>query len=198
MANTVDARGLPCPQPVILTRKAMQDECAVTVIVDNDISQRNVTRMAIKSGHAVRAEVRDDGIYLHISGEGAPAREEASVQVDAPAGGPLVLVVSSEFMGQGEYDELGHVLIRAFFHTLGEVEPLPDTVVFLNSGVKLAVEGSPVLEDLHALAERGVEILACGTCLGYYELMEKLAVGEVSNMYSIAEAMLGAGKTVKL
>jgi selenium metabolism protein YedF len=198
MANTVDARGLPCPQPVILTRKAMRSEGTVTVIVDNDIAQRNVSRMAEKSGHTVQSEVREDGIYLHISGEGAASQEEVSAQAGAPAAGPLVLFVSSEFMGHGEHDELGHVLIRGFFHTLGEVGPLPDTVIFLNSGVKLAVEGSPVLEDLEALGERGVEILACGTCLGYYELMEKLAVGEVSNMYSIAEALLGAGKVVRL
>ena len=198
MTNTVDARGLPCPQPVILTRKAMRGAGAVTVIVDNDIAQRNVSRMAEKSGYTVQAEVREDGIYLNIDGEGAASQEEVSAHVGAPAGGPLVLFVSSEFMGHGEHDELGHVLIRAFFHTLGEVGPLPDTVIFLNSGVKLAVEGSPVLEDLEALGERGVEILACGTCLGYYELMDKLAVGEVSNMYSIAESLLGAGKVVRL
>jgi len=60
------------------------------------------------------------------------------------------------------------------------------------------VEGSPLLEDLCALDERGTEILACGTCLGYYELKDQLAVGEISNMYTIAETMLGAGKVVKL
>ena len=115
-----------------------------------------------------------------------------------PVGGPLVLVVSSEYMGRGEHAELGHVLVRGFFHTLGEVEPVPDAIIFFNSGVKLVVEGSSVLEDLRALADRGIEILACGTCLGYYELTDKIAVGEISNMYTIAETMLGAGRVVKL
>jgi selenium metabolism protein YedF len=100
-------------------------------------------------------------------------------------------------MGRGD-EELGHILIRGFFHTLGEVEPLPDTIIFLNSGVKLVVEGSPVLGDLVALCEQGIEVLACGTCLGHYGLKEKVAVGEVSNMYTIAETMLGAGKVVSL
>jgi selenium metabolism protein YedF len=166
--------------------------------VDDDTPQRNVTRMAEKSGYTVHAEVREDGIYLYIGGEDTLPQAGASLASSAPAAGPLVLVVPSEFMGRGEHDELGTVLIRAFFHTLGEVEPLPEAIVFFNSGVKLVVEGSPVLEDLQALSDQGIEILACGTCLGYYELKEKLAVGEISNMYTIAETMLGAGKVVRL
>ncbi len=115
-----------------------------------------------------------------------------------PSSGPLVLVVSSEVMGRGEHAELGGILIRSFFHVLGEVEPTPAVILFFNSGVKLLVQGSPVLEDLQALAKQGVEILACGTCMGYYDLTDKVAVGAVSNMYTIAETMLRAGKTVYL
>ena len=199
MTSTVDARGLACPQPVILTRRALQEGGPVVTIVDNEVAQRNVTRMAEKAGATVLAEVRDDGIYLSISSGAIPQEEAVSCEIDAaPAGGPLVLVVSSQYMGRGEHEELGTVLIRGFFHTLGEVEPIPGTIIFFNSGVKLAAEGSPVVEDLQALSARGVEILACGTCLEYYALQDKLAVGEVSNMYTIAETMLGAGKVVHL
>lgn len=198
MANIVDARGLPCPQPVILTRNALQESDAVTTIVDNETAQHNVTRMAQKAGCAVRDEKRDDGMYLHISRSGAPLEETVPQPASAQPGGPLVLVIPSEFMGRGEHLELGQILIRGFFHTLGEVEPLPDAIIFFNSGVRLVAEDSPVLEDLQGLHDRGVEILACGTCLGYYELKEKVAVGEVSNMYTIAETMLRAGKVVSL
>ena len=198
MTSIVDARGLSCPQPVIMTRNALRESGAVTTIVDNETSRHNVTRMAEKAGCTVRVEERDDGIYLHII-RGEAAQEEAAPQpVTTPGRGPLVLVVPSEFMGRGEHAELGQILVRGFFHTLGEVEPLPDTIIFFNSGVKLVVEDSPVLEDLQELRERGVEILACGTCLGYYGLKEKIAVGEVSNMYTIAETMLRAGKVVNL
>jgi selenium metabolism protein YedF len=145
----------------------------------------------------VQTEEREDGIYLYITQEGDPLEETALQPADAPAGGPLVVTIPSEFMGRGDA-ELGHILIRSFFHTLGEVAPLPDTIIFFNSGVKLVVEGSPVLEDLQDLCGRAVEILACGTCLGYYELKEKVAVGEVSNMYTIAEKLLGAGKVISL
>lgn len=196
MPKTVDARGLPCPQPVILTRNSMQEADEVTTIVDNETAQRNVTRMAEKAGGAVQVEHKEDGIYLHIRG-GQTAQEE-TVRETTPAAGPLVLVVPGEFMGRGEHEELGQVLMRAFFHTLGEIQPMPHKIIFFNSGVKLVVEGSPVLEDLQVLCERGVEILACGTCLEYYELKEQVAVGAISNMYTIAETMLGAGKVIYL
>ena len=88
--------------------------------------------------------------------------------------------------------------MRSFFHTLGEVEPVPQTIVLFNAGAKLACEGSPVLDDIRAMEAAGVEILVCGTCLGYFEIKDQLAVGQVSNMYDIAETMLRAGKVVNL
>lgn len=197
MAKIVDARRLPCPQPVILTRNALQEGDAVTTIVDNETAQHNVTRAAKKAGCTVQAEERDDGIYLHITSEGTSLEETASQPASVPTEGSLVLVIPSEFMGRGDA-ELGQILIRGFFHTLSKVEPLPDTIIFFNSGIKLVAEGSLVLEDLQDLRVRGVEILACGTCLGHYGLKEKVAVGEVSNMYTIAETMLEARKVVSL
>jgi len=198
MAETVDARGLPCPRPVIETRNAMDKSTEVVTIVDNQTAQKNVTRMAEKSGATVEAERREDGIHLTITRRADVEEAVRAKETEAPPGGPLVLMVPSEFMGRGEHDELGRVLIRGFFHTLGEVDPLPNTIIFFNSGVRLVVEGSPVVEDLQALVSEGVQILACGTCLGYYELEDQIAVGEVSNMYTIAETMLAAGKVVNL
>ena len=200
MAQTVDARSLPCPQPVIMTRRALRESDSVMVIVDNETARHNVTRMSERAGYRVRIEERDDGICLHITKEGTPLEEATSRPATVPVGGggPLVLMVPSEFMGRGEHTELGTVLVRGFFHTLGEVDPIPDTIIFINSGVKLVVEDSPVLEDLQELCTRGAEVLACGTCLEYYELRERVGVGEVSNMYTIAETILRAGKVVNL
>jgi selenium metabolism protein YedF len=112
-------------------------------------------------------------------------------------GSPVVVAVSSDRMGRGD-DQLGEVLLRNFLHTLGKVTSPPDTLIFFNSGVKLAVAGSPALEDLGRLEARGVRILLCGTCLGHFELKDKVAAGEISNMYAIAETMLGAAKVVNL
>lgn len=199
MEKIVDARGLPCPQPVILTRNALQGSGSVTTIVDNDTAQQNVTRMAQSSGAAVRAEQREDGIYVHISRAGdAHEVPQPVVGRAVPAAGPLVLAVPGEFMGRGDDPELGGILMRGFFYALGEIEPLPDVILFFNSGAKLTVEGSPVVEHLRALNDRGVKILICRTCLDHFGLEDRVAVGEISNMYAIAETMLRAGKVVSL
>ena len=71
-------------------------------------------------------------------------------------------------------------------------------MIFFNTGVKLAIQGSEVIEDLEALLRAGVKILVCGTCLGYFEAKDKLAAGTVSNMYDITETMLKAGKIVQI
>jgi selenium metabolism protein YedF len=183
---------------VILTRNALRESNSVLTIVDNRIAERNVTRMAERAGSTVEVEARDDGTYLRISRIDGVELQQVPQAAGSAADGPTVVVVPSEFMGRGEHAELGQVLIRGFFHALGEVDPLPDTIIFFNSGVKLVVEGSQVLEDLDALCAQGVEILACGTCLQYYGLTGQLAAGEVSNMYTIVETILGASRSISL
>lgn len=202
--TTVDARGMACPQPVIQTRKAMEQGHQVVTLVDNDTARANVERMARKAGWDVSVVAEANGYRVEMGKGDGLSQSQPTVIPGAsaasgpePTGGPLVLVVASDTMGQGAA-ELGGILARSFFHTLGEVEPLPQTTIFLNGGVKLACEDSPVLEDLHALEAKGIEMLVCGTCLSYYELTDKLAAGHVSNMYDIAETMLGAGKVVNL
>ena len=81
--------------------------------------------------------------------------------------------------------------------TLLDLEPGPNRLILINSGVRLASEGSEVLETLRTLSEKGVEILSCGTCLDFYGLKEKLRVGIVSNMYDIAQSLLGADRLIR-
>ncbi|HNS50112.1 MAG TPA: sulfurtransferase-like selenium metabolism protein YedF [Anaerolineae bacterium] len=198
MATTVDARGLACPQPVTQTRRAMQQADHVVTLVDNDGAASNVRHMAESAGW--RANVTRQGSDLAVEltrpGPGQEARLAGQESAQVPAG-PLVLAVSGEKMGRGSA-ELGQILVRSFFHTLTEVQPRPNRVILFNAGVRLACAGSPVLDDLHALEAEGVEILACGTCLGYLDLKEKLAVGRISNMYEIAESLLNAGRVIHL
>ena len=93
--------------------------------------------------------------------------------------------------------ELGKTLLKAFIFSLTQQDKLPKTILLYNGGAHLTCEGSPMLDDLKALEAEGVEILTCGTCLNFYGLTEKLAVGGVTNMYVIAEKMLNAGNVVK-
>ena len=107
-----------------------------------------------------------------------------------------IVVLSYDKMGGGR-DELGGALMKAYVFTLSQQETLPDTILCYNGGVKLTCEGSESLEDLKGMAARGVEIMSCGTCLNFYDLKEKLAVGEVTNMYVIVQKQLEAGVVVR-
>jgi selenium metabolism protein YedF len=200
--KTIDARGIPCPQPVILARNAMREADEVTVLVNAQDALANVRRLAEKGGWAVRVEEHGAEWTLHLS-KGAAAQEPeitpdlAACTVPAARPRRTVLVVSCEGLGRGS-EELAATLMRTFFHVLTESNTPPGTVAFLNSGVKLVVEGSPVLGDLQLLAAKGIEMLSCGVCLNHYQIKDKVAVGIVSNMYAIAEAMFAADQVVNL
>ena len=88
-------------------------------------------------------------------------------------------------------------MIKGFIFAVTQLDELPKTMLFYNGGATLTTEGSDSLEDLKSLEAQGVEILTCGTCLDYYGLKDKLAVGSVTNMYSIVETLAGAGKIIK-
>jgi len=195
MSEIVDCRGLACPQPVIKTKAAMAGGAAdITAIVDSETSANNVTRMAEKAGWTARQERQADGtIYVRLSRPGeAPAEAQPA---RAAAAGPTVVLVRSQYMGVGD-DELGAILMRGFFHAMLELDEPPAQIIFLNSGVRLTVADSPILADVQALAQRGVEIWSCGTCLNFFKLTDQLAVGQVSNMYSILEMLMAAGRII--
>jgi selenium metabolism protein YedF len=193
MAHTVDARGLACPQPVILAKKALEGHDEVTVIVNDTTALENVKKLAAGLGHAVVEERQGSETRITITRAGSCPLAEDIIS----AGGPVVVTISSDTMGRGD-DTLGAVLMKSLIHTLLETSPRPDSMIFFNAGVRLTVEGSDVLDDLRALADAGVEVLACGTCLNFFEIKDKLAVGAVSNMYDIARTMLNAGRLVQV
>lgn len=107
-----------------------------------------------------------------------------------------MVVLSSDEMGSGD-PVLGKALMKAFVYALTEQDVLPDTILLYNGGAKLSVEGAPTLADLKLLESQGVEIMTCGTCLNHYGLTEQLAVGSVTNMYAIAEKLMGAARVVR-
>ena len=99
---------------------------------------------------------------------------------------PTVVAVDTDTMGRGN-EELGHILMKGFIYALAHQEKVPDTMLFYNGGAHLTCEGSESLDDIKELASRGTKILTCGTCLDFYGIKDKLAVGEVTNLYAIAE-----------
>ncbi len=207
MKTTVDARGLSCPEPVLRAKKAIAANEEVTVIVDNQIAVENIRRLSAKAACDFSVTEKASGIWevalVRTGAANRPAADAGAVEPElscgiAPVGeaGPHVVVLSDNHMGRGD-DILGDVLIRAFIHTLSQLKPLPDTIVCYNAGVKLAVKESAALEDLQQLAQAGVDILVCGTCVNYFSLGDQVAAGRISNMYDILETMAGAARLVR-
>lgn len=199
---TVNAMGDACPIPVVKTKKAIEalsGNDQVETFVDNEIAVQNLTKMAKQMNHAVASEKVEDGKYrVVISVEKTEAMTAA---VEEPVCIPdarnnTVVVISSAVMGVGN-DELGKILMKGFIYAISGQEKLPKTMLFYNGGASITCEGSASLEDLKSLEAQGVEILTCGTCLNHYGLADKLAVGEVTNMYVIAEKMTNASLIVK-
>jgi selenium metabolism protein YedF len=106
-----------------------------------------------------------------------------------------IIVLHAETLGRGD-DALGAKLIGNYLRTLASVEPRPDAIVFYNAAVKLLGEGSAHLEALRTLHDAGVDLLACITCLEYFALTARLAVGTVSNMRDIVQRTMEAQKVI--
>ena len=201
---TVDAVGQQCPIPVVKATRAlneMTEPGLLEVLVDNEIAVQNLQRMA--SGHhlAAKAEKLGEGrfaVTMEVTDPSASAAplEEPELSCAPDARGDFLVAVDTDVMGRGS-DELGRTLMKGFLFAVGQLPVLPKTILFYNGGAHLTVEGSASLEDLKNMEAQGVEILTCGTCLNHYGLTEKLAVGGVTNMYTIVEKLAGAGKVVK-
>ena len=129
----------------------------------------------------------------------APARgrrQQTAGNPRSPLAKGTVLVISSDVMGSGD-EALGRLLMKGFLYAMVEQEKQPEMILFYNSGVFLTTEGSGVLDDLREMERRGVRLLTCGTCLNHYGRLEKLQVGEVTNMYEIAQCMMQAERIIR-
>ena len=195
----VNAIGDACPIPVIKTLHALQDlngAGTVQTLVDNEIAVQNLTRLAESKGCSITTEKRSDKEFcVTITTENSIGKAEADEQIacTVPAAQKkTVVVISADHMGEGD-EELGRILMKGFIFALTQQEHLPSTILFYNGGARLTCEDSASLEDLKNLASLGVEILTCGTCLNHYGLTDKLAVGDVTNMYVITEKQMQAG-----
>ena len=199
----VNAVGEQCPIPVVKATRAlrgMTEPGILEVHVDNEIAVQNLTRMAAGPKLEAKSEKLGGKEFVVSMEVRAPAGEapleEPPLACAPDQRGDLVVAVDSAVMGHGS-DELGAVLMKGFLFAVGQLPALPKTMLFYNGGARLTCKGSGSLEDLKSLEAQGVEILTCGTCLNHYDLTEELAVGGVTNMYSIVEKLAGAGKVVK-
>ena len=202
MEKIIDCRRLACPLPVVNAKKAaeaMNPGDVLMVLVDNEIAVQNLSRFAEHKGFDVSARKKGEKEYaviMSISGEVVESKEEeVACVMDSRRKGMLV-VLSGNVMGTGDA-KLGTSLMKAFVFALTKQDQLPDTILCYNTGAYLTCEGADTLEDLKLLESEGVTILTCGTCLDFYGLQEKLAVGGVTNMSDIVERMENAAQIIK-
>ena len=205
----VDARGLACPLPVVNAKKAVgefQEDGILTVLVDNEIAVQNLQKFAIQKGLQAAGEKKGEKEYevtiqvaVHAAAVPDLAQEAEEEEISCSPDSrkkDLVAVLSANVMGSGE-EKLGKALMKAFVFALTKQDVLPETVVCYNSGAYLTCEGSDSLEDFKVLEAEGVNIMTCGTCLDFYGIKDKLAVGSVTNMYDIVETMERAKSIIR-
>jgi len=193
--KTIDCRGQQCPQPVIQTRKLMLEEpgSVLEVLVDDQACQDNVSRLATTMGYNIEVQESGAATRLELSPGKKPEQKGSTVS----ATGPRIIFIGSDQMGSGD-PELGRILMKNFIFTLTEADLVPDAIYLVNSGVRLTISGSEVLEPLEELANRGVDIASCGLCLEYFDVKDSLAVGRISNMLELVNALEGAGSIIRL
>jgi selenium metabolism protein YedF len=197
----IDARGLSCPAPVLHTRAALEEDKpgTVRVVVDNPASQENVKRFLESQGFETALEIEGEN-YIVTGNCGSlpgPRREPKEIGKGETELRKILIMCATDRIGFGD-DVLGLKLMLSFLRTLKEMGPELWRLVFVNNGVKLAVEGSEALEDLKELEKNGLKILVCGTCLTHFSLLGKKQVGETTNMLDIVIAMQLADKTINL
>lgn len=201
--KVIDVRGKKCPMPLVETKKALKESemnQVIKVVIDSETSVKNVTRYLKDNNIQVSQQQSGSTYELLFRKEGSsPVIEEAESYCTTSEQAPesFIIVFGKDRLGEGS-DELGNMLVGGMLTTLAETDRTPDKIIFINSGINLVLDDSPVLPLLKKLEDRGCELLSCGTCLDYFDKMDKLGVGRVSNMLEILDAMTSYSKVINI
>jgi selenium metabolism protein YedF len=196
----IDVKGKACPMPLIETKKALDQATAgepLRILLDSVTSARNVATFLTDNDVEFEQTTTGNEIEIRINAKGKSLAEVDEKSWCAPANndGSYVVLMAKDRIGEGSA-ELGEALAGAMINALKVMKPLPQKIIFMNSGIHLVTNGSRVLNDLKALQEKGVDMLVCGACLDYFGKIDALAVGRVSNMLDILQTMKDAGKVL--
>ncbi len=194
----IDCCGLACPEPVLHTKKALENlpnDSILEVLVNSVASKENVLRFAQNAGYECRFEEREEGktIIAIIKGFTCNVVESAKEELFLDK----TLFLKSHTVGEGE---LGAKLVVGFLKSTLELPKLPKRIVCVNTAVYLttADESEPVIEILKQLEAKGVEIYSCGVCLEFYGVDKQLKVGKIGNAYGTVEMLFGGEGTITL
>lgn len=193
----INALDKVCPAPIIMSKKALKEDDEIQILVDDDMAPENLKKLAQQKNYEYNVETEGNNQWTVTLKKTAKSEQpEATTPGFNEQGESYIVVINTDRMGHGD-DTLGQNLLHGFVYSLTEQDVLPDKIICYNGGVKLLQEGSDYLTDLQALQEAGVEIIACGACVDYFNLKDKLAIGNVSNMFSIVEMMRKQNRIVR-
>jgi selenium metabolism protein YedF len=195
--DILNCRGLSCPQPVTKTRDYIENNPQLNrfqVLVDNSASAENVQTFLKSRGFEVSVETAESDFKINAERADGPGCETV-VQELIQGVQKTIILISKDKLGTGD-DYLGSQLMLNFLKTLKEMGKSLWRLVFLNSGVKLTIEGAESLPLIQELAGQGISVLVCGTCLNHFGLLEQKRVGETTNMLDIVTSLHVADKVI--
>ena len=206
MSAKIDACGLACPAPVLLVKDAVEKENVheLSVTVDNEAAKENVSRFLNTKGYTTTAEQTDSTFIVKGVLDGEPAvepvadtRASRKKTDDDDEKQKIMVLIATDRLGSGD-DELGKKLLVSYIKTISEMGDELWHLVFVNGGVHLTIGSSPVLEEIKAYEQSGVQVLVCGTCLEHFKLTSEKKVGSTTNMLDIVTATQMADKVITL
>ena len=177
----VNAKGLPCPQPVIKTKEALESVKKgekIKVILDNEASFRNVQKFVNAQKHKIVSTEKNGNEYIIIIEKVGEISKDVPISCEIPTEQKqdTFVIIATDTMGKEE--KLGKILMKAYFETMLVHNLLPDRIFFMNTGIKLTTIEKDFIPLIKELEKKGVEIYTCGTCLKYFQLEDQLKVGK--------------------
>ena len=195
----IDAKNLPCPQPVLKVRDYLKDHPTIDdleIEVDNKAASENVSRFLESQGFSAYI-LENNGIYTVTTGgqsDQKPLTETSSPTTEKKR---TLVMITSNFLGRGD-DYLGQSIMVNFLKTLPEMGDSLWRICFLNGGVLLCIEGAETLEAINQLEKQEVSILVCGACLEHYRKLDQKRVGQTTNMLDIVTSLDLADKIINI
>lgn len=201
MSDEIDLRGLVCPEPVLRTKKLIDDESLkqITVLVETEINVKNLERLAhsksidltsSKEGDHYKVVLRRGESLVQETAVATKTREDS---VDEAVG--TVVFLGKNTFGEGDQD-FSSSLLNVFLQTMYDSGHRPRAILMANSGVKLMARDCNVRPVLQQFEEAGCDVFACGLCVEFYGLKEDVPSEKVTNMFSIVEYMMTADKVI--
>jgi len=216
MKKELDLRGLTCPEPVLRTKKIIDDQAvsSVEALVDSEVNVQNLERLARSQKLFVKKESVGNHFKVSIDRQEAQVADQNETHAKMPhqatgvaggfaeatRGGGTIVFISKDTFGHGSDSEkdhdFSHNLLNVFLQTIQQSGLKPRAILMANSGVKLIDPNASTYKVLCDLKDGGTTVLACGLCLDYYGLKDKVPLEQVTNMFAICEYLFAADQVL--